>query len=250
MQVISTEALKTFVNENIDEFHNNKARILTGIQLKKVLLSKNPYLFKAKNLNSANDLINDVLSAYLYSSEEKVFGDFLEKLAIFVSESSCGGRKSSATGVDLEFEDDGKYYLVSIKSGPNWSNSSSMARQIENFRKAVTVRRQNYPNDNIIPVIGICYGKKKPVDKGTHKVVMGQSFWHLISGDTGLYKQIIEPLGYKAREHNEEFIQEKSRIVNLFTQEFVEKFCDNGNINWDKLVEFNSGNYPTTPDAN
>ncbi len=53
---------------------------------------------------------------------------------------------------------------------------------------------------------------------------------------------MIEPLGYRAKEHNEEFKQEKARILNSFTKEFLDLFCDDGIIDWPKLVKFNSGN--------
>jgi hypothetical protein len=49
------------------------------------------------------------------------------------------------------------------------------------------------------------------------------------------------PLGHKAKEKNEEFEKERAKIVNLFTDEFCDKFCDGGIINWVKLVKFNSG---------
>jgi len=52
--------------------------------------------------------------------------------------------------------------------------------------------------------------------------------------------EIIEPLGYRAKERNGEFLVEYGRILNLFTNEFFQKFCENGNINWEKLVKLNS----------
>ena len=42
---------------------------------------------------------------------------------------------------------------------------------------------------------------------------------------------------------NGKFAEEKVRLVNKFTKEFIGDFCDEtGAILWDKLVEFNSGN--------
>ena len=38
-------------------------------------------------------------------------------------------------------------------------------------------------------------------------------------------------------------IKEYARIINLFTAEFAEEYCDDGLINWEKLVEFNSKKY-------
>ena len=57
----------------------------------------------------------------------------------------------------------------------------------------------------------------------------------------------IEPVGHRAKEHNDTFDDERARVVNRFTREFIDGFCDgSGAINWVKLVEFNSGNYDLT----
>ncbi|MBN3034341.1 MAG: hypothetical protein JW861_02045 [Bacteroidales bacterium] len=69
----------------------------------------------------------------------------------------------------------------------------------------------------------------------------GQRFWEFISDNLELYTDIIEPLGYKAKEKNEEFLSSYSQIINRFTKEFSMKFCkDNGEIDWITLVKFNS----------
>jgi len=65
-------------------------------------------------------------------------------------------------------------------------------------------------------------------------------FWEFISGNPDLYLNIIKPLGYSAREKNEEFDKEYAQIVNRFTFEFSRRFAINGEINWDALVKFNS----------
>jgi len=55
-----------------------------------------------------------------------------------------------------------------------------------------------------------------------------------------LYVDIIEPLGFKAKEKNQEFLEEYSQIINKFTLEFSKKFCVEGRIDWVALVKFNS----------
>jgi hypothetical protein len=241
MNPINLQEVEHFVNSHIDEFHQSRASVLKGLHLNAILLKKNPYLFRAKNITTAQDMVNDLLGAYLFSSEEELFGKFLEKLAIFVSGQTCGGRKSGITGIDLEFSNEGATYLVAVKSGPNWSNSSSMKTQKENFRTAVGVMRQNDRSLNVIPVIGICYGRQRTSHRDYMKIV-GQNFWEFISGDRDLYTKIIEPLGFQAREHNANYLDEKDKVINLFTEQFLDQFCDNGTINWEKLVKYNSGN--------
>jgi len=243
MESLDIAELTEFVNNNISLFHESKLERLRSLKLKDVLKKKNPYLFKAKNITLAAELVTSILDAFLSSSEEKIFGDFLEELAIFISERTCGGRKSTATGLDLEFENEGKRYIVSIKSGPNWGNNAQHRRQEQDFQAAVRVLRQSRRNINIEPVLGICYGKVRTRRLHGYLKVVGQNFWYLISEDRNLYTDIIEPLGYRARQHNEAFLDQKSEVVNLFTQQFLDEFCEEGAINWRKLVEFNSGNF-------
>ncbi len=188
-------------------------------------------------------MIEGLLDAFLLSSEEKLFGDFLEGLAVYVAGQTCQGRKSAATGVDLEFVRDGIHYVVPIKSGPNWGNSSQHNKLQQDLQKAVATIRQARYGLNVQAVLGICYGKTKTSFVRGYLKVVGQNFWYLISGNQDLYTDIIEPIGYRAKEHNDVFHAEKSRIVNRFTREFIERFCDeSGAINWVGLVAWNSGN--------
>lgn len=248
MNGISIDQLNEFVNNNIDAFHQDKVRLVQELNLHRVLLSKNPYLFKAKNIQTASGLIEEILNAFLSSSEEKLFGDFLERLAVFVSQTTCGGMKpEDVPGVDLEFAEDDTYYIVQIKSGPNWGNSSQQKKQEENFRVRVAEIQSQYPTRKVEPVLGICYGKTRTSLLRGYTKIVGQSFWHLISGNERLYTDIIEPLGYRAKEHNDAFLAERTRIINVFTQQSLNEFCDNGIINWERIVRFNSGNIAEMP---
>ncbi|HRQ50644.1 MAG TPA: PmeII family type II restriction endonuclease, partial [Agriterribacter sp.] len=73
----------------------------------------------------------------------------------------------------------------------------------------------------------------------------GQRFWEFISGDATLYTEIIEPLGNKAKEKNDDFIESYSKMINKFTLAFAADFCkSDGAIDWEKLVAFNSSATP------
>lgn len=240
--VLDKDALNGFVNKNIDIFHDSRLVKLKDTKLKGLLKNKNPYLFRAKNITTAGDLVKDLLEAVLYASEEKFMGDFLEKLAIFAVEQMWNGQKSSTTGIDLDFTKHNIRYLVSVKSGPNWSNSSSMAKQRDNFSTAIRVIKQQSPEAHVEAVLGICYSKKRTSHNHNIMSVHGQAFWHLLTDDKDFYTDIVEPIGYRAKEHNEVFLAEKSKILNLFAAEFMKEYCDDGVINWNRLVQFNSGN--------
>ena len=244
MEPLDLRAVEEYVSDNIADFHNRRLRSLDTLELSK-LLKKNPYLFRAKNMMTAGELINGFLDAFLSSSEEKLFGDFLENLAVFVAQQTSGGHKSTAPGVDLEFFNNSIHYVVSIKSGTNWGNSSQHARLEQDLRNAVRRVKQSQQAANVQPVLGICYGKTRTAhtSRGFMKVV-GQNFWYLVSENKDLYTDIIEPIGHRAKEHNDNFIREKSRLANRLTGAFIEDYCDRiGAIDWLKLVRFNSGNY-------
>ena len=242
MKPLNLNNVVQFVEANIGDFHKRRADNLRKLKLEQVLKRKNPYLFKAKNITTAQDLVKGLLDAHLSSQEEAIFGEFLESLAIFVNSTVFNGRKSSAEGIDLEFERSGMLYIVSIKSGPNWGNSSQIKRMKDNFRKATRILRTSNAKANIKAINGCCYGIENKPDKGDYIKLCGQQFWEFISGNNQLYIEIIEPLGYRAKERNQEFLEEYGRLINLFTQEFMDNFCTDGRINWEKLVRFNSEN--------
>jgi len=239
---ISRNEIIRFIEPNIQQFHTRRLENLLTLQLKKILSRKNPYLFKAKNQNTAPDLVKTILDAHLSSQEEGIFGGFLEELAVFICGRVYRGKKSSAEGIDLEFEKDGASYLVSIKSGPNWGNSRQIARMKDDFRRAKRIRGTNTKGIRAVAVNGCCYGKDDNPDKGDYLKFCGQRFWEFISGDENLYTDIIEPLGHKAKEKNEQFQVEYAKVINKFTLEFSKEYCaPDGSILWNKLVQFNSG---------
>jgi hypothetical protein len=231
-----------YVEENIGVFHEKRLHSLESLKLEQVLKRKNPYLFKAKNILTAHDLVKSILDAHLSSQEETIFGDWLEGLAIFINSKVYDGRKSSAVGIDLEFDKEGIRYIVAIKSGPNWGNSSQIKKMISDFNRARKTLRTSNSKLNIISINGCCYGKdNKPDKNGIYFKYCGQVFWEFISGDKNLYVDLIEPLGHKAKEKNQDFLEAYSRIINLFTEEFSKNYCVDGRINWELLLKFNSG---------
>lgn len=202
---------------------------------------KNPYLFKAKYVLIAEQIIRGIVDAHISSNEETIFGDWLEGLAIFINGKVYGGKKSGIIGIDLEFDNDGVRYIITIKSGPNWGNSSQIVKMISDFKTAKKVLRTSNSKLNITAINGCCYGQDNNPDKGEYFKYCGQRFWEFISGDKILYTEIIEPLGHKAKEKNDDFMKSYFQMINKFTKEFANEYCDNsGNINWKKLVEFNS----------
>jgi hypothetical protein len=243
MKSLDKQALQDFADAQIIDSHDRHLMRLENIKLKEILRRKNPYLFRARNFVLVADLIRSLMETYLSASEEEQLEQFLKHLAIFVSERTCNGKKSSAEGIDLEFDEGGFRYLVSIKSGLNWGNSSQHKRLEQNFKNALKVQKQAKPALHIQAVLGACYGRTATTDKGLYRLIAGQSFWHFLSGDPYLYIDIIEPIGHQAKQHNDAFWDKRAALENRLITEFTAEFCDvDYRIDWPRLVQFNSGN--------
>jgi len=242
MKKLNIDDVLHYVEANIGTFHQKRITSLDSLKLTRVLKRKNPYLFKAKYVLTANEIIRGIVDAHISSSEEGLFGDWLEGLAIFINEKVYSGWKSGIQNIDLEFDNNNIRYIVNIKSGPNWGNSSQIKKMISDFKTAAKTLRTSNSGLNIIPVNGCCYGIDNKPDKGDYFKYCGQKFWAFISGEADLYTDIIEPLGHRAKERNDEFLQSYSQIINKFTKEFTNNYCkENGEIDWNELVKFNSG---------
>lgn len=228
----------------ITPFYENRLNNLNQLNLHGVLKRKNPYLYKAKNIELAGDLVKSIVDAFLSSQEETIFGNLLEDFAIYVSRTLYGGFKSELKSVDLEFERDGVYYVVGIKSGTNWGNSDQVNRMRDNFKTAKQLLRAR-GHAGVVAVNGCLYGKdrqpfKRHADpeKEYYKYA-GQEFWYFVSGDDNLYQEIIKPIDTEARQKDETFKRAYAAKVNEMTLNFTNNFMTLDNqIDWLKLIDY------------
>lgn len=238
----------------ITPFYNDRLKDLNSLRLNDILKRKNPYLFKAKNIELAGDFVKSIIDAFLSSQEETIFGNLLEGFAIYVSQTLHSGFKSKFKSVDLEFEQNNTYYIVGIKSGTNWGNADQIKAMKDNFKLAKEVLRKQGITNEIIAVNGCMYGrdanplKDKRIIKGGGIVdeepekiyykYAGQDFWNFISGDDNLYQEIIVPIDQKAKERDEKFKAAYAAKVNEMTQEFMLTFMSQNQIDWVKLIDY------------
>ncbi len=250
MKKLNYKKLNTFiVSDVIRPFYEIRFEALKVIKLKNVAKRKNPYLFKAKNVETAGDLAKNILDAFLSSQEETIFGDLMENLAINVCKQVFKGKKAEQAkyrSIDLIFERDGKIYIVGIKSGPNWGNSDQVNAMKRNFAIAKKIiRAARGKKTEIIAVNGCIYGRdnqaykidKKNKDQNYYKLC-GQSFWELVSGDSQLYKTIIQPLDAEAKKRDQTFKDLYAEKINEMTKDIIELFYTKSRLDWDKIVEY------------
>ena len=240
------KAYHAYLSEHvITPFYQIRLNNLSALHLTSVLKRKNPYLFKAKNIGQAGDLVKSIVDAFLSSQEETIFGNLLEGFAIYVSKTLHHGFKSELKSIDLEFERDGVYYIVGIKSGTSWGNSDQINKMRDNFKLARPTLRERGIQGEIVAVNGCVYGKDRvpfkthaDPEKQYYKYA-GQDFWQFISNDDRLYREIIVPIDQEARRKDEMFKQAYDAKVNEMTQQFTTNFMTADNqIDWLKLIDF------------
>jgi hypothetical protein len=250
MHKLNYDGINEFVTTNVMRpFYEKRLAKLEELGLSYILKRKNPYLFKAKNIETSGDFIKYVLDAYLSSQEETMFGNLMEDLAIYICSQVYGGKKAEQgtyKSIDLIFERDNKVYLVSIKSGIYWGNKDQIDRMKSNFKTARSLLEAVYPEKEIVCVNGCMYGKDRhpykidrhDSEKNYYKIC-GQEFWFLISNDKELYKALIMPLEREAKKRDDQFKEVYSSKANSMTKEFSDNFLDErGLIDWAKIIEF------------
>ncbi len=249
MKRIDYKKLNSFiVSDVIKPFYQIRFDRLKPVKLTAIIKRKNPYLFKAKNIETAGDLAKNILDAFLSSQEETVFGDLMENLAIHTCQQVFSGKKAEEgkyRSVDLIFERENRIYIIGIKSGPNWGNSDQIDIMKKNLKIAKQIIRAKIGKKDIVTINGCMYGR----DNQPHKVdkkdpelnyykICGQPFWELISGDKEFYKKIIQPLDKEAKKRDEIFKDLYAKKINEMTKDIVDMFYTKNNLDWDKIVEY------------
>lgn len=219
MRELKLDDIQKYAEEKITIFHQQRLDTVSAkMDFNKLVEQKNPYLFRAKNILTAQELVSGFVDAFLQSQEETLFGNFIEGLAIFVCNKVYGAKKTELTGMDLEFEKEGIIYVIEIKAGWNWGNASQI-KQLKINAKNAKEKLEKETGKQVVIVNGCCFGKKKnskPEKDGYYKIC-GQDFWYLISNDEELYTKIIEPISHKAKQKNEKFLVAYSALINRFT---------------------------------
>ena len=226
----------------LEDFYGSLIEKIDGLDIVKIMKRKNPYLYRAKAMENASEIVENVLSAFVTSSEETIFGNcFFEPLAIAAS----GGNKALAEGIDIMVQDDKNnvIYAVAVKSGPSVFNADSKKRQEQNFMAASKLAQQ--ARARYEAYIGYAYGKKKDSGRGKPKMyqeLAGKQFWAELTGDEDFYLKIIKYMGELPEQYISKYKESYNKAFNRLVREFSNQFCnEDGSIDWEKLVEFNSG---------
>lgn len=249
------QAYQDYLSEHvISPFYAIRLNGLQQLQLTSVLKRKNPYLFKAKNIEVAGDFVKSIVDAFLSSQEETIFGNLLEGFSIYIAATLYDGFKSELKSVDLEFVRNDTYYIVGIKSGTSWGNADQISKMKDNFKIAREILAKRGIVQNIVAVNGCMYGKdRNPLktnvtdpDKTYYKYA-GQDFWAFLSGDDNLYQEIVVPIEREAQQKDTEFKKAYAAKINEMTAELIRDFTVGGQLDWPKLIAYVSGRDASAP---
>ena len=233
---MDTSELQDLISRGLQDFYRRRLEAVSGLKLDKVLLRKNPYLFKALATEKASEIVEQILTAYISSSDETIFGDaFFELIARVVS----GGKASTQEGNDIIIEQNKKVIAIALKSGPNPYNASAKRRQSQEF---LAIQKRLYKlQKQFDPVLGHAYGRLKSEPHGTqvYRDLSGQAFWTEITGDPDFYLKLVRLMRDEPAKHRNTYRPEWDATVNRLTLEFTQNFCfSDGHIDWEKLVSF------------
>ena len=119
-------------------------------------------------MQSATEIVDSVLTAFVSSSEETIFGNcFFEPIAIAAS----GGNKALAEGIDIMIQNNETNTIsaIAVKSGPSVFNADSKKRQEQNFTAASKLAQQARQGMKRISVIVM--GKRKNLVEESPKCI-------------------------------------------------------------------------------
>ncbi|MPN16061.1 hypothetical protein SDC9_163399 [bioreactor metagenome] len=191
-------------------------------------------------MNGAAQIVEALLAAFVSSSEETIFGNvFFEPIATAAAQ----GQKALAEGVDIMIERDDTIYAIAVKSGTSVFNADSRKKQEQNFMAAQKLAQQ--AKKRFVPIVGYGYGKKSTSNRGLAKFyteLAGQDFWAELTSDEEFYVKLIRFMDRLPEKYIEEFEIAFQKAANRLVKEFTNDFClEDGSIDWEKLVIFNSG---------
>jgi hypothetical protein len=249
--MIEQKALETEVARLLDVLYRRRLDILGGIQLDR-LLQKNPYLYRAMGISQAEEWVENLLQAFVSSSDETIFGnEFFEPLALWSAKAAeFPNDKRDVTvgggaGYDVGIETESAYRAIAVKSGTNIFNAQSNSAQTTQF--AALQSRLKKTGKQFLPIIGYGYGRRGSSRGATDKIA-GQKFWHLLTGEQGFYLRVGSAIDVASAAHRAEYQDALDKKRNQLLREFMINFVDeSGTIHWNAILEYNSGEVRPAP---
>ncbi|MCM8709927.1 restriction endonuclease [Clostridium sp. SYSU_GA19001] len=219
---------KEFFKESVIESHKKntiKCKKLSNFNINPFLVS---YLSNYLTGNSNSESLARALiyPRILGTSITTTFGNNMQKFCSYV----LGGFASTTSGIDIEFIDqvDGRKKYCQIKSGPNTINKDDVETINNHFKAVKNLARTNGLRVSVDDlVVGVFYGTEKQLSvhykkvNETYPVIVGQDFWHRLTGNPKFYFELINAIGELAIEEDSSSLVEN--VIQELTKEIEEK---------------------------
>jgi len=206
---LNQEALDSIINK-FKRFFKEKIANNHIVNTEKLIdldeFNLNPFLdvYKAVFLTGSNDAIS-IAKALIYprilgTSINTSFGQQLQRYCSEILD----GFASTTTGIDIEFIDklDGRRKYCQVKAGPNTINHDDVTTIKNHFDGVRNLARTNNLHIGLNDlIVGVFYGTPnqlsthyKNIDRD-YPVIIGQEFWHRLTGHENFYHSLSKSIG-------------------------------------------------------
>ena len=198
------ENAKSFFRDEIVQNHINSACQRAS---KLSSYNINPFLYKyLANFLTGNDKPESIAKALVLPRILNTsFGMKIQSLISSLFE----GLGSTTQGIDIEFIDeiDKRKKYCQLKAGPNTINKDDVVTIVNHFNGVRNLARTNNLNIGINDmIVGVIYGDHNDLSSHYKKieqnypVIVGQDFWHRLTGQENFYFELIDAIGEVALE--------------------------------------------------
>ncbi len=200
---------RSFFKERIAENHIKNTEKLSSLKMFNV----NPFFVKyLANFVFGEATSENIARALIYPRilGTSISTSFGSQLQIFCNE-ILTGYASVIPGIDIEFIDsfDGRKKYCQIKTGPTTINKDDVKTILDHFRNIKNLARTNRQTDinpSIDCIVGVFYGEQNKLStfykqiSQDYTVIVGQQFWHHLTGDENFYSDLANAVAEVAVE--------------------------------------------------
>lgn len=239
MKIVQIEDVVDEIQRAIQNYREKLLLSLTSMVPGEMLPKKNAYMYACRTV-FLYEFACEIVNAAFASSEETLYGKVFEGLvhAILSVILPDSASKASAEGLDGDIVRNDTRYLLSVKSGRNWGNSSQVKQQEASFKKAKRRIMQDDKEHKLVTVMVVCYGSAKKLDISYADMkVEGQAAWCFLTGNPNFYTDMVRVMNTGAREFSGQVRLAKEEAVTRMLLE-LQKFQDpiTGHIDFCRIL--------------
>ncbi len=206
------------------------------INLPELLGKCNPYPMVV-NCKTPEDIVDFILQRHQQTSEQTIWGNFLESIAVKISEIKLNGYKSKEVCTDIEWVSNSKKHFRGWKSSPNWANADQK-RTVINTEKELN-KLDDFGSFKVLTSYGKTPNRKKSSVNFTQ--ISGQESWEEIGNDNEMYNKVmlaVENCSNKIGLFIKSiYISDRNRAIEWIN----ENFTDGDKLNFIKINKYVSG---------